>query len=139
MSKTSIIVVFIVLLIGAYIYTTIRKIKKASKAVDNKKIKILTAANFQNQIKQGVTLVDFWADWCMPCKMMVPVLNGVAEEIDDKVSIAKINIEHAQSVAQKYMVSSIPTIILFKNGKEMNRFIGIKSKEFLLKQLKMYN
>lgn len=138
MSLTSIIVLSVISALGVYIYFTITKIKKGALAKDNDKIKILTAANFQNQVKSGITLVDFWADWCMPCKMMVPVLNSVAEEIDNTASVGKVNIEQFQSIAQKYMIKSIPTLILFKNGKEMNRFVGVKSKEYLIKQINNY-
>lgn len=138
MSVSSIIVLTVISALGLYIYFTLSKIKKGVLASDNEKIKILTAANFQNQVKSGITLVDFWADWCMPCKMMAPVLNSVAEELDNTASVGKVNIEQFQSVAQKYMVKSIPTLILFKNGKEMNRFVGVKSKEYLLKQINSY-
>jgi len=138
MSLTSIIVLSVISALGVYIYFTITKIKKGTLAKDNDKIKILTAANFQNQVKSGITLVDFWADLCMPCKMMVPVLNSVAEEIDNTASVGKVNIEQFQSIAQKYMIKSIPTLILFKNGKEMNRFVGVKSKEYLINQINNY-
>ncbi|OIP05598.1 MAG: thioredoxin [Bacteroidetes bacterium CG2_30_32_10] len=104
---------------------------------DSKNLKILTDQNFQNQIKTGVTLVDFWASWCMPCKMMAPILNQVAEELNGKtsVTIGKINIEEFQSTPSKYGVRSIPTLILFKNGKEIQRYVGIKNKEFLVNQI----
>lgn len=133
-----IVIVSLMAFLGIYIYSTLRKMKNSPAAKDSEKIKILTEQNFQNQIKSGLTLVDFWADWCMPCKMMAPVLNNVAEELTENASIGKVNIEHYQSVASKYMVRSIPTLILFKNGKEVNRFVGVNSKEFLLKQINNY-
>lgn len=103
---------------------------------DHEKIKILTDQNFQNKINTGVTLVDFWAEWCMPCKMMAPVINSVAEELNGNESVGKLNIEQHQAIAAKYKVRSIPTMILFKNGKEINRFVGGKTKDFLLKEIK---
>jgi thioredoxin 1 len=103
---------------------------------DHDKIKILTDQNFQNQIKTGVTLVDFWAEWCMPCKMMVPVLNSTADELNGNAFIGKINIEQHSAMASKYKVRSIPTMILFKNGKEIKRFVGGKTKDSLLKEIK---
>lgn len=112
------------------------KLKNTPAVADSVKIKILTDKNFQQQIKNGLTLVDFWASWCMPCKMMAPVLNELAEEINQEASIGKLNVEHYQPVAAKYSVRGIPTMILFKNGKEINRFVGVKSKEFLLKQIR---
>jgi len=122
---------------GIYLYYTYRKIKNMPVTEDSKNLKILTDQNFQNQIKTGVTLVDFWASWCMPCKMMAPILNQVAEELNGKtsVTIGKINIEEFQSTPSKYGVRSIPTLILFKNGKEIQRYVGIKNKEFLVNQI----
>ena len=122
-----------ILLIGFAIYA-IRSSKKIV-ANDSEKIKILTDQNFQHQIKNGVTLVDFWASWCMPCKMMIPILNEVSEEIPDNSSVGKIDIEQFQSIASKYNVRSIPTMILFKNGIEVNRFVGVKQKDFLINQI----
>ena len=120
-----------------YIYMVIRI--KFKTIQDNDKIKTLTDQNFQSQIKTGVVLVDFWADRCMPCKMMAPILNSAAEELDGNASVGKLNIEHYQALASKYKVMSIPTMILFKNGKEMNRYVGAKPKDFLLKEIRKYS
>jgi thioredoxin 1 len=127
---TSVVGVFVLFIIYNYI-----KIKNMPPAKDHEKIKILTDQNFEKQIKSGITLVDFWAEWCMPCKMMAPVLNDVAADLTDGAEVGKVNIEQFQSVAAKYKVRSIPTLILFKNGKEINRFVGGKSKEFLVTQI----
>ena len=80
-------------------------------------------------------LVDFWAEWCAPCKMMAPVLNDVANELTENAYVGKLNIEQYQSMAQQFNVRSIPTLIIFKNGKEVKRFVGIKQKDFLLKEI----
>jgi len=80
-------------------------------------------------------LVDFWAEWCMPCKMMIPVLNELAEEVDGSVSIAKLNVDEQKKTAAGFKVRSIPTMILFRNGKEIHRFVGVKTKDYLLKEL----
>jgi thioredoxin 1 len=131
-----ILLIFITILIfAAYVYWTFRKMKNMPVVADHKKIKLLTDQNFGNQIKKGVILVDFWAAWCAPCKMMSPVLNDVAEAITDNKSIGKLNIELYKSVPAKYNIRSIPTMILFKDGKEVSRFVGIKSKDFLLKEI----
>ena len=85
----------------------------------------LDEANFQSEIGSGVTLVDFYADWCGPCRMLAPVLEDVAEEMADKVKFGKLDIEKAQGVAGNFQVTSIPTLILFKDGSEVNRLVGL--------------
>ena len=102
---------------------------------DHVKILNLTDKNFQQQTNNKVVLVDFWAAWCAPCRMMAPVLNDVAAELSGNSHVGKINIEQYQALAQKFKVRNIPTLILFKNGTEVNRFVGIKSKDFLIKEI----
>lgn len=138
METTLIFIGLTVALLVFYFYYKIAKLKNAVAEKDHEQIRVLTEQNFQNQIKTGLTLVDFWAEWCMPCKMMVPVLNGVAEEVKGDTAIGKINIEQYQSVAAKYNVRSIPTLILFKNGKEHKRYVGVKTREFLVNQINQY-
>jgi len=131
-----ILLIFITLLIFAgYVYWTFRKMKNMPVVADHKKIKLLTDQNFSQQIKKGVILVDFWASWCAPCKMMSPVINEVADSISENKSVGKLNVELYRTVPSKYNIRSIPTMILFKDGKEVNRFIGIRSKEFLLNEM----
>ncbi len=91
--------------------------------------------NFQQEINSGVTLVDFYADWCGPCRMMEPIINDLADELEDKVKIAKIDIESAQRTAASFQVTSIPTIIVFKDGVEVERLVGLKDKETLKRTL----
>jgi thioredoxin 1 len=115
---------------------TLFKMRNLPKVADHAGILTLTDSNFQQQTKNKVVLVDFWAEWCAPCRMMAPVLNEVAEELNRNSHIGKLNIEQYQSMAQKFNVRSIPTLILFKDGKEVKRFVGIKQKDFLLKEMK---
>ncbi len=109
--------------------------KKTPLVENHERIVVLSDQNFENKIKTGLSLVDFWAAWCMPCKVMAPILNRVAEDIGDKASVCKIDIQQYPSVAAKYNVRSIPTLILFNNGKEIKRFMGVKDKEFLINQI----
>jgi thioredoxin 1 len=136
MTLTRVIVAAVALFAG-YMFFAFRKIKNTPVAPDNHRIKILTDKNFNQQISKGISLVDFWASWCMPCKMMVPILNEVAEETGEQAAICKVNIEEYQSIAQKYSVRNIPTIIIFRNGKEVERIVGVKQKDFLLNKLNM--
>ncbi|MBA4410259.1 MAG: thioredoxin [Odoribacter sp.] len=102
---------------------------------DHAKVLTLTDKNFQQLMKNKLVLVDFWASWCAPCRMMAPVLNEVAAELTGNSQVGKVDIQQYQSLADKFKVRSIPTLILLKNGVEINRFVGVKSKEFLIKEI----
>jgi thioredoxin 1 len=119
----------------AYLYFAARKLKNMPEVPENKDIVILDSGNYQHQLKSGIALVDFWASWCMPCKMMAPILNDVAAEADGKAKICKVDVQQHQDISAKFSVRNIPTLILFKNGKEINRFVGVKTKDFLLKEI----
>lgn len=137
-------ITFIVLglLIGVFIYiqwSARRAIKNTPLAADHEKIMNLTVQNFNHQTKGKIVLVDFWAEWCAPCRLMAPVLNDVAAQLDGNKGVGKVNIELHQSLARKYNVRSIPTLVLFKDGKEIDRFVGVKSKDFLINKLNQLN
>lgn len=134
----SIVIFIIALIIIAFIATfflNYKKMKQIPVVEDNGKIKKLSDQNFDHQIKNGITLVDFWATWCMPCKMMAPVLNNLSEELTGNASVGKLDVDQNKAASLKYGVRSIPTLVLFKNGKEINRFVGVKTKDFLLKEI----
>lgn len=94
-------------------------------------VKYLNDENFQAEINQGVTLVDFYADWCGPCRMIAPIVEELATEMNGTAKIAKLDIDSAQETTSNLGVTSIPTIILFKNGKEVKRVVGVKDKDTL--------
>ena len=94
-------------------------------------LQYLNDENFEAEVSNGITLVDFYADWCGPCRMMEPIIEELAEEVEGKAKIAKLDIETAQQVASNYNVTSIPTLILFKEGQEMQRIVGVKDKDAL--------
>jgi thioredoxin 1 len=135
MQTTMIIIGLSILTFGIFIYRAYSKMKNIPAVADNEKILTLTEQNFNHQTKDKTVLIDFWASWCAPCRMMAPVLNEVANELTANVHVGKVDIEKYQSLAQKFKVRNIPTLILLKNGKEVNRFVGVKNKDFLLKQI----
>ncbi len=132
------VLLIIALLTLAYFILSIvarRYMKKIPVEADNDKILTLTDKNFQTLTKNKLVLVDFWASWCAPCRMMAPILNETVNELDGNAQIGKVNIEEYQSLAQKFNIRSIPTMVLFKNGVEVSRFSGVRNKDFLLKQI----
>ncbi|MBO5087352.1 MAG: thioredoxin [Lachnospiraceae bacterium] len=93
----------------------------------------LTTENFEAEVTEykGKVLVDFWASWCPPCKMLSPVVDEVAEEVNN-VKICKINVDEQQALAMKFKVASIPTLIVFSDGEEVNRSMGFIPKDAVL-------
>lgn len=98
---------------------------------------VLTDANFEETIAAAKVpvLVDFFTEWCGPCKLLVPVLETVAKEQGEKVAIYKLNIEQSTNIAAKYGITSIPTMLVFKNGKMVKRETGLRTKAFVEKML----
>lgn len=82
--------------------------------------------NFEEVIKSGVTLVDFFAEWCGPCRMLSPVLEEVANELSGQVKFGKLDIDKSHAIAKEYHVTSVPTMILFKDSEEVNRLVGLR-------------
>lgn len=95
----------------------------------------LTKANFNEAIASGKALVDFWAGWCGPCRMLAPTITELADELAGKVTVAKVDIDAENALASQYGVMSIPTVILFENGVEVKRFVGVRSKAEYLSAL----
>ena len=93
----------------------------------------LTQENFAKEVLQSSVpvLVDFWAEWCGPCKMIAPILDELAEEYDGRIRIGKVNIDDYQSLAAEYRVSAIPTLLLFRQGQVAEQIVGLKSKRDL--------
>ena len=130
------IIIGLLILAFAILYLSARsKMKNIAKVEDNESIIVLSDKNFQHQTRGRIVLVDFWAGWCVPCKMMAPVLNDLTDEIKGKAFVGKVDVEKYQALAQKFNVRNIPTMVLFRDGKEINRFIGIKTKDFLISHI----
>ena len=96
----------------------------------------ITSNNFEKEVikTEEPVIIDFYADWCGPCKMMSPIIDSIAEEINN-AKVGKINVDESQDLATRYNVMSIPTIIIFKDGKPYKKFVGVTSKENILNEL----
>ena len=91
----------------------------------------ITSENYEKEVlkSEKTVLIDFYADWCGPCKIMSPVLDEIAEEMEGKITVGKINVDENQDLAMEYQVMSIPTIVVLKDGKVKKTFIGVTDKE----------
>lgn len=98
----------------------------------------LTKEKFNEFIKKGIVLIDFHAHWCMPCVMMSPIVEEISKKFNGKIKVGKINVDENQDISQKYNVRSIPTFIIFKEGKIADTFIGAVSKEEMERRIKKY-
>lgn len=100
----------------------------------------LSESTFDEEVNGSTEpiLVDFWAEWCGPCKLVAPILEEIASEQAEKLKVAKLNVDEAPSIAQRFGVMSIPSMILFKDGAEVKRVVGAKPKAALMKDLSQY-
>ncbi len=98
-------------------------------------VKSLTEADFDANTSNGVVLVDFWADWCGPCRMLAPVLEQVANELDGKATVVKVNVEQAVELAKKFAVRNLPALYILKNGEIVKQFNSVQDKNKLVKEI----
>ena len=92
---------------------------------------VLNNENFAETIKEGVTLVDFWAEWCGPCQMMLPILDDYSSEVEGKMKVGKVNVDENSDIAAQFRVMSIPTLIVFKDGEPVETMVGVQQKDKL--------
>jgi len=135
MSTTLIVILSVVVVLVGLITFTHFKVKNAKPVENSKKIVVLGNKNFKLALKKQILLVDFWAPWCGPCKMVAPTLNEIAESESD-ITIGKVNVDHNQDLAKKYKVRNIPTLVIFKNGVEVGRIVGVKTKKSILNEVR---
>ncbi|MEJ8618200.1 thioredoxin [Helicobacter pylori] len=95
----------------------------------------LTEENFESTIKKGVALVDFWAPWCGPCKMLSPVIDELASEYEGKAKVCKVNTDEQEELSAKFGIRSIPTLLFTKDGEVVNQLVGVQTKVALKEQL----
>jgi len=135
MSTTAVFIIVgaIVAFLGLIVFNYYR-MKNTKPVKTSKKIKVLANKNFKPATRRGVVLVDFWAPWCNPCKIILPTLNEIAETQDD-FSVAKVNVDHNQQLAKKFKIRSIPTMLVLKDGVVEKRLVGVKTKRAILKEV----
>jgi len=99
--------------------------------------KILTDSNFKDEIASGLVLVDFWAPWCAPCRMLGPIIEEVANEVEG-VTVGKLNVDENPMVAGQFQIMSIPTVMLFKDGKAVETIVGLRPKDAYLQAVEAH-
>lgn len=109
-----------------------------NEMTDSESVLTINDASFEKVISTGVTLVDFWAEWCMPCKMQAPIMDEVAKSVGDSATISKLNVDENPNSATKYGITGIPTSLVFKDGQEVQRFVGVQNKDTLLKAIESH-
>ena len=140
-SKILIITITILFIIGMIVLSSylnnINKIETNNNKEVNIEIMKVTGANFEEEVLNSdkTVVIDFYADWCGPCKLYAPIVEEVASENQD-IKVVKINVDEAQDIAMNYQVMSIPTTVIIKEGKEVNRAVGMISKADLLDMIK---
>jgi thioredoxin 1 len=99
----------------------------------------LTTETFQSELEKDLPLVvDFWASWCMPCKIFGPIIEEISDELDGKANFGKVDVDEEQELAIEYAVSSIPTLVIFQGGEEKERMVGVRQKEEVLEAIGKY-
>lgn len=101
----------------------------------SEKVIDLNDGNFQNETQAGVALIDFWAPWCGPCRMQGPIIDQVAEKVAGKATVAKLNVDESPNTAASFGVSSIPTLVLLKDGQAVQQFVGVQGEAELVQAI----
>lgn len=97
----------------------------------------ITNENYTEEVEKSnkPVLLDFWAGWCGPCRMMSPIVDEIAEEVGERAKICKVNVEEEVYLANQFQITNIPTLVIMKNGKVVNKFVGVQDKDLLIKEL----
>ena len=140
-NKTLIVIATVLFVVGMIILSIYlnnrNKVEISKEEESGMEIMKVTSANFEEEVLNSdkTVLIDFYADWCGPCKAYSPIVESVAAENED-IKVVKINVDNAQDIAIKYQVMSIPTTVVIKDGKEINRAVGMMSKSDLVEMVK---
>jgi thioredoxin 1 len=104
----------------------------------SEKVKTFTDSNFDDETKQGVVLVDFWAEWCGPCRRLAPTVDALATEFDGRATVAKLNVDENPNVPGRYAIRGIPTLLLFKQGQLAETIVGLVPKEDIARMIERH-
>jgi thioredoxin 1 len=102
------------------------------------KVKTFTDSNIDDEKKSGVVLVDFWAEWCGPCRRLAPTVDALATEFDGRATVAKLNVDENPTIPERYAVRGIPTLLLFKEGELTETIVGLRGKEDIAKLIERH-
>jgi thioredoxin 1 len=106
--------------------------------MESNRVRTLTDMDFDQVTGKGLSLVDFWAPWCYPCRIQGPILEKVAGKVGDGVQIFKLNVDENQEVAGRHGITGIPTLLLFKDGEVVNEFVGVQAEDVLISALESH-
>ena len=101
-------------------------------------MKIIKSEEFEKETKKGTSVIDFFATWCGPCRMMAPILEDVAKELGEKVNVYKVDVDESENLARKYGIMSIPSIFIFKNGEVVDKTVGLMMKDVMVDRIKKF-
>lgn len=119
-------------------FSVILLVTSCKSGSSSKDIVTLTSSNFADETAKGVVLVDFWATWCVPCRAMAPVVDEIASQTKGKLKVGKVDIDANGTIANKFSINAIPTVIIFKDGQVMETLVGVQSKAALVNALSKY-
>jgi thioredoxin 1 len=135
---SNVVWIILALMLGFFFYNGYRRykmMKNYKPSQDSSNLLKLTDTNFKKSISKGVVLVDFWAPWCGPCRMIGPIVSELSDDFAGKAKIGKLNVDENKQIANEFGIRSIPTLILFKDGKAVEKFTGIKPKQTFAKAI----
>ncbi len=126
----------LVVLFAVTVYRKYRLVKNTGVTLENDHVTILTDSSFEDMIDEGITLIDFWAPWCSPCKILGPVINELAGEYEGKVKVCKLDVDDNGKTARDMKIRGIPTVMIFQDGVIVGHFVGVKPKSVYKNALK---
>jgi thioredoxin 1 len=127
-------ILFVFIIIFSFYQRSHRSKAGDAKSTENRVVE-LTDDSFEDTIREGVTLIDFWAPWCVPCRRQNPVINQIANEVGEQAKVCKINVDDHKKAAIRMKIKNIPNVIIFKDGEPVRQLIGLKPKATLKKAL----